>query len=124
MKTKVWILIFSVVLLACAAASLYFMNRTPSGTVVGVYQNSKLVRTIDLSKITEPYEFTLTDGEKSNTIRVDSEGIQIISASCRDQICVHHGILDSSTPIVCLPNRIVIRWMSEEDRPYDAITGI
>jgi hypothetical protein len=124
MKTKYWILIFAFILLASAAASYFFMNRKQSGTVVGVYQNSKLIRTIDLSTVTEPYEFTLTDGERSNTIRVDEEGIRIVSASCRDQICVHHGVLSSGTPIVCLPNRVVIKWMSGENLPYDAITGI
>ncbi len=124
MKTRFWIILFTLAAVAALAVSLFILNHTQSEAIAGVYSDGTLIRTIDLSKVTETYEFTVSYGDEYNTIQVSSEGIRVIDSSCPDKICVHHGFLGSGMPIVCLPNRLVIRWLTETDTQYDAMTGI
>ena len=45
-------------------------------------------------------------------------------ASCPDQVCVKHGFLSSkATPIVCLPNKIVILYSGSVSETVDAVAG-
>ena len=48
----------------------------------------------------------------------------VTEASCPDHLCVHQAsISKSGETIVCLPNRVVVRVMSQEESPYDAIAN-
>jgi len=123
-KGKAWAVLFAVLLIACAAAWYGFARGSRGTGVAGVYQDGVLLRTIELSAVTAPYEFTVTGQEGTNTVRVDETGVFIREADCPDQTCVRHGpLLEDGTPIVCLPNRLVIRWVTEEDAGLDGQTG-
>jgi len=92
-----------------------------NGRYARIYQNGTIIRTIDLSAVEEPYQFTIcgADGEE-NTIEVKNGEIGMISANCRDQICVKMGFIHSAAmPVTCLPNHIVIEVgsSSEENEP-------
>lgn len=76
----------------------------------------------------ERREITIETGDgETNTLVIDSEGVEMISATCRDQKCVHQGKVTAQTvakralgnEIICLPHRIVISLtdlpISEED---------
>ena len=109
-KTKTWVLLISVFLLLSVAAGLILYLGPAPGTVANIYRDGVPVRSVDLSLVTEPYEFTLTDERGSNVIRVEPGRISVAEADCPDGICVKTGwISDSAAPIVCLPHRLVIR---------------
>jgi hypothetical protein len=122
MKTRSWIIIIAVVLLLSSAAAWYIAQARPNDALVGVYQNGQLVRTVDLSAVTQPYDIVLT-GTGTCVVRVERGTIYMLSSTCPDQLCVKHGPLGNGLPIVCLPNKVVIRWLSETDKGYDAMTG-
>ena len=78
-----------------------------------------LIKNIYLSDVSETYTFTV-QGENGcvNEIEVRPGSIAIISADCRDKICVHQGFIsDAKLPITCLPNRLVIRLRPVSDSP-------
>lgn len=114
------------ILIICVIISLaVIMGRKKSvpenGRYARIYQNGTIIRTIDLSAVEEPYQFTIcgADGEE-NTIEVKNGEIGMISANCRDQICVKMGFIHSAAmPVTCLPNHIVIEVgsRSEENEP-------
>lgn len=114
------------ILIICVIISLaVIMGRKKSvpenGRYARIYQNGTIIRTIDLSAVEEPYQFTIcgADGEE-NTIEVKNGEIGMISANCRDQICVKMGFIHSAAmPVTCLPNHIVIEVgsSSEENEP-------
>ena len=109
-KTKTWILILGTVLLLALLSCLILYTRPAPGTVANIYREGVPLCSVDLSLVTEPYEFTLTDERGSNVIRVEPGRIAVIDADCPDRICVEAGWLsDSASPIVCLPHRLVIR---------------
>lgn len=117
MKTGTWILIFA--LLAAALLAAWMLIR-PTGTLVCVLQDGKLLRTVDLSA---EETFTVTGEAGENRITVKNGEIFVESADCPDQVCVRHGALKKGgEPIVCLPNRLVIEWRDAAS-DVDGISG-
>ena len=109
-KTKTWVLILGALLLTALLSCLILYTRPAPGTVANIYRDGVPVRSVDLSLVTEPWEFTLSDERGANVIRVEPGRIAVIDADCPDRICVEAGWLsDSASPIVCLPHRLVIR---------------
>lgn len=122
MKNRIWILIFSAVLLVCALAWLYISNFSGS-KVVGIYQNGSLVEKVDLNTVTANHEIALTGDSGKNVILLSHGSIKMKSAECPDKICVNHGeLVNSASPIVCLPNKIVIKFENSAN-DTDAKTG-
>lgn len=123
MKNRVWIIILSLSVLICAVCWLYISNLSHLSQIVGIYQNGTLVEKIDLNSVTGKREITLSGEYGKNTVVVSNGHIMMKSAECPDKLCVKHGELkNGGSPIVCLPNRIVIKF---EDTSYiaDAKTG-
>jgi len=124
MKTRSWIILFSALLITCLAAWLILPGLLQKGEVVGIYQDGELLRTVDLSKITETETMTVSGSAGDNVIEISPGSICVASADCPDQTCVKHGPLrEGGAPIICLPNRLVIRWMEDTGTEYDAMTG-
>lgn len=121
LSTRAWIAIFAV-LLACCAAAWFLLVPRSAGSLVGVYENGKLVRKVDLAAHAEPYEIVLT-GWGNSVVRVEAGAIYMYASDCPDQLCVAHGSLNDGLPIVCVPNRVVIRYLAETDKGYDAVSG-
>lgn len=97
-----------------------------SGDMANIYQDGVLIQSIDLSRVEEPYSFTVTDDQgHENTIEVEPGRIRVSEASCPDQICVNTGWLDSGIePIVCLPARLVIRLEKTGGTVYESSAQI
>lgn len=116
-KNLIAILILALIIVL-SLFSLKIINRESKTLgIVKVIKNNEVIKTIDLSKVKESYEFEVTgDNEESNTIKVENTGVSIVSASCKDKICIHTGkIKDSSLPIVCLPNKLIIKFESTKE---------
>lgn len=108
-KTRFWVMgIFAVLGISIAATA--GLSAGSGGTIAKIYLEGVCIRTVDLSAVSEPYTFTVKGNAGVNTIEVAHGKIRIKEADCPDQICVHRGWASGSgTPIVCLPNRLVIR---------------
>ena len=123
MKNRIWIIIFSVVAVLCLAIWLFFSNVSSPSRVVGIYKDGSLVEKIDLNSVTGEREITLSGDLGDNVILVSNGRIEMKSADCPDKLCVEHGELkSSSSPIVCLPNKVVIKFENSTDG-IDAKTG-
>lgn len=109
-KTRTWIISFLVILIVCAALSMILLTGKGDTTVANVYRDGNCIFSVDLSRISEEYEFTVEDENGYNTIRIEPGRICVIAADCQDATCIHMGWLSGGTaPIVCLPHRLVIR---------------
>ena len=119
-----WILIF--LLLIIVSLFVLFVRGQFSDTAktAQIIQNGEIIRTIDLHNIGEPYEFVISARNGGqNIIRVEPGKIGIIHASCPDKICVNQGfITNGALPIVCLPNKLSVVIVDDND-DLDAITG-
>lgn len=123
MTNRIWIVVFSFVALLCLGIWLFISNASSPSKVVGIYKDGSLVEKIDLNSVTGEREITLSGNYGDNVILVSNGRIEMKSANCPDKICVEHGELkSSSSPIVCLPNKVVIKFEGSTDGA-DAKTG-
>ena len=109
-STKFWVILVAALLAVSLAATVLTLRGKTDSETAGIYQNGELIRTIDLSRVSEPYSFLVEGPAGTNTVLVEPGRICVSHADCPDQVCVDQGwISNSVVPIVCLPNRLVIR---------------
>lgn len=122
-KNRIWIIVFSVAALICFGMWIFISNVSSPTNVVGIYKDGGLVDKIDLNSVTNEYEITLSGEYGDNIILVSNGHIKMKSADCPDELCVEHGELKNSySPIVCLPNKVVIKFENSTGGA-DAKTG-
>ena len=110
MTTKRWIWIFAVIAIICIGA-LFYPLLSDHGSIVTIAQDGHVLHTIDLSRVTEPYELTIPYGEHYNIVAISPNEVYVKEADCSNQVCVNHGVLQQSgAPIICLPHRLIISW--------------
>ena len=119
MKTKFWIAVLAVILVLCALSSLLLLSPGEAATHAEITSAGQLVRTVDL-RVEQEFTVTLDDGSY-NTVTVKDGKIAVTAASCPDQYCAHRGFCNTGAQIVCLPNKLVIRFVGEQD--VDAAVG-
>lgn len=115
MKTKYWIIIFSLLILIFAGLWLLFSAAGTAENSAQVYSDGKLICTVDLS-VDGEYQVSL--GEEWNMLKVVDGKIFVSASSCANQHCVRHAPANKGAPIVCLPNRLVVEFAEEE---FDAL---
>ena len=119
MKTRTWILIFALILTVCLGASFYFLTPGEASTHAEITSQGQVVKTVDL-RIDQ--EFTIdSENGNYNVITVENGKIGVSEATCPDHYCMKRGFCDSGTEIVCLPNRMTIRFLGQQE--IDAVVG-
>ena len=84
-----------------------FLGRSAPSPAAEIYSEGQLIRTVRLD---EDQTFTIEGSFGTNTITVSGGKIAVTAATCPDHICVNRGYCDGGMDIVCLPNRLVIRF--------------
>ena len=114
MKTKTWIILFAVIAAVCIFLTLPLL-RQDQARFAEITSRGELVKTVDLHI---DQEFTV-DGK--NTVTVEGGKIAVTWADCPDHYCMKRGFCSGGTDIVCLPNRLVISFLGEQE--VDAAIG-
>lgn len=119
-SNRPWLVFLGGVAAACLLCVALIPLFSSTGTVAEVYQNGKFLQTLRLD---EPVGYTLfASNGGSNTIVVQNGRICVSHATCPDQVCVNQGWVNTdATPIVCLPNQLVIQVKGGE-QDLDAAT--
>ena len=122
MKKKDILLICGVLLLALAAflASRLLMPQS-TGARVTVYVGDAVYAEV----AADDYQtITIDQGDgKVNVVIIGEDGVHMESSTCKNQICVHHGVIDPQQAnellldnwIVCLPNGVSVEVTGAED---------
>lgn len=118
MKTKVWIFVLGAVLLLCVGLSLLFFLPAEKASRAEIWSEGKLLETVDLS-VDREIEVISTGG--TNVITIKGGAIAVTNADCPDGHCMRRGFCDRGVQIVCLPNRLVIRFVGEQT--VDGVAG-
>lgn len=88
----------------------YFILQPSEKRIVEIVQEDVVIETIDLDHA-QNREFIIRYKDSSNTIRIEDGEIWVSEAECPDHTCMKMGKLYSENlPIVCLPNRLIIRF--------------
>jgi len=120
MKTRTWILLFTVLAAACCTLSIPLLSPDSGegAAQAQITSQGEIVATVELSL---DQEFTVTNGEDYNIITVKDGKIAVTEASCPDHYCMKRGYCNQGTEIVCLPNRLVIKFLGQQE--IDAAVG-
>lgn len=118
MKTRTWVLLLASLLVLCLGLSAFLLV-PGEADLAEISSQGKVLKTVDLHV---NQEFTVTTPEGgSNVITVRDGKIAVTQASCPDHYCMDRGFRGGGTQIVCLPNRLVIRFLTRQS--VDAVSG-
>lgn len=117
MKTRTWILCIAALLAVSLGLSLWLLRPTAAARAE-IWSDGALLRTVDLS-----VEQTLTVRSPYgvNVVAVRDGRIAVTEADCPDGYCMDRGFCGGGAQIVCLPNRLVIRFLAEPE--IDGVAG-
>lgn len=108
-----WIILFCLLAIISIVVIFIMRNSETNGKTAKIFSSNKLVRTVSLEK---DDEFTIKNGDGYNVIRIKDGKISVVESDCKNQICVNQGEIDNGLfPIVCVPNGLVIRVVSNDE---------
>ena len=117
MKTKMWVGILAVVMVVSLGLSVWLL-RPWEAQSAEVYSDGALLFTLDL-RIDQTK--TVQSQYGTNVITVRDGKLAVTQADCPDHYCMDRGFCSGGAQIVCLPNRLVIRFGGEPE--IDAAVG-
>ena len=110
------------ILAACLIAfvALLLLGSREIGDTVTVYHDNEALDRFSLSEqVGETRTYQLEEG--SVTIRVEADGVSILSSDCPNQSCIKKGSISrAGDAIVCLPMRFSVVLDGESE--YDGVT--
>lgn len=118
MKTKYWIALIAFVLVVCAGLSIWLLWPGEEAAYAEIWSDGKLLHTLALSV---DCEVTVQTSRGTNVVTVKDGKIAVTEADCPDHYCMDRGFCAGGTQIVCLPNRLVIRFASQQE--MDGVVG-
>lgn len=121
-RTRLWLILgFSLLVILGLLFAIFFQFRMQYGTVAQVWVEDQMILQTDLAAVSAPYTMQAGDG---NTVLVENGAISMQSANCPDQLCVKQGKITGGVyPIVCLPNRVTVKIISNSRGMPDVIAG-
>lgn len=119
MKTRTWILLLAAVLVVCLGLSAFLFRPHADAVFAEIISQGKAVKTVDL-RIDQQFTVTTSQGG-CNVVTVRDGKIAVTEASCPDHYCMDRGFCSSGAQIVCLPNRLVIRFLGKQ--AVDGVVG-
>lgn len=110
------VIFIAVILLVAMAAMIYLFVFRKEGNVVKVTVDGKLYGTYSLSDNINKDIIAGEDGTSLNRLVISDGKAYMEYATCPDGICVdHRPIFRDGESIVCLPNRVVITVITEDN---------
>lgn len=106
------VLVTIMILIICSVAGILgyrYFNKN-SKIVATIKQDGKIIKTIDLSKVSKAEEIRVSsESDHYNIIKVEKGRIRFIDADCPDKICIKAGWLKKpGDSAACLPHKIII----------------
>ena len=111
-------MLLAVVLAVCLVLSFLLLRPGQEATAVRVISEGKVLYVLPLSVDTV---VTVQTDRGENTVTVQDGKVAVTAADCPDGYCMDRGFCSGGAQIVCLPNRLVIRFGGEPE--IDAAVG-
>ena len=119
MKTKYWAGLITTVLAACIGLSLPLFLSSRNASRAEIISNGQVIQIVSLN--TDCRISVTTERGGMNIVTVKNGRIGVTEANCPDHCCMDQGMCSGGTQIVCLPNKLVIRFL--DTQTTDALAG-
>ena len=114
-KNIIILLSIIAVIVIGSVIGIFYVSRPSESNTVEIVSNGKVIKTLNLST-EKNNSFEVENNGKINVIEIKNGRIRVKSADCPDKVCVDSGWLEySDLPIVCLPNKLIIRFTENSD---------
>lgn len=112
-------MLLCVLLAVCIGLSIPVLLPGETARYAEIISDGQLLHTVDL-QVDDQIQIANGKGGQ-NTVTVKDGKIGVTQANCPDHHCMARGMCSSGAQIVCLPNRLVIRFLG--DPGLDAVAG-
>ena len=116
MKTKILVIILAAIIAACSL--LIALQDREEKSVAVIMKSGKVLKTVDMYSLSEGFEYVI---DEHNTVLVTKEGVSMKYSDCHNKECINMGTRRSGS-IICLPNRVEIKIVADEEDDVDAYT--
>lgn len=117
MKTRTWIFLLALILVLCVGLSLWLLW-PKQAQAVEIWSEGELLQTLSLQTDTT---LTVQTSKGVNVITVQGGRIAVTQADCPDKYCVKRGFCSGGAQIVCLPHRLVLKFVAKS--AVDGVAG-
>ena len=101
--------VIAAILCVCFAVT-YIARTKDGGKTAEAWADGEKLTEINLQNIGSAYEYPIEQNGHKNILLVEDGQISMKSADCPDKLCVKQGAISNGAyPIVCLPNKIVVK---------------
>ena len=107
------------ILLVCAGLTIPLLTSSKEAAYAKIISDGQIMQVVDLH-IDREIHITTNHGGR-NTITVRDGKIGVTEANCPDHYCMDRGMCSGGAQIVCLPNRLIIRFKG--DLTVDSVVG-
>ena len=118
MKNKTWALALAVVLAVSVGLSIWLLQPGVDAQQIEIISEGKVLYTLSLAV---DQVIVVTTGTGTNTVTIQDGAVAVTEASCPDHYCMQRGFCRGGADIVCLPNRLVIRFLGKQE--IDGVAG-
>ena len=119
LKKNDLILVCSIVCIVALIGLIRYAVGQQAANYVTIRVNGEITETYPLA---EDNVININNG--TNVLEIKNGAVRMIEADCPDQICVNHkAISEVNESIVCLPNKIVVEIVGQDESLIDAVTN-
>ena len=118
MKTKTWALLLGLALAICVGLSIWLLQPGQTADRIEIWSEGELKYILSLHM---DQTITITTATGTNTVTIQNGAVAVTEASGPDHYCMQRGYCDGGADIVCLPNRLVIRFLGPQK--IDGVVG-
>ena len=112
MKSRYWITALALILLLCVGLSIWLLGGMEEAETVEIWSDGKFLYSLPLSVDTQ---LRIDSENGTNTVTIADGKIAVTQADCPDHYCMDRGYCNGGAQIVCLPNRLVIKFVALQE---------
>ena len=119
MKSGHWIALVALILIVSVISGFFLMSPGEISDRAEIRSEGKTLQIVNLHM---DQEFTVTTPSGGhNVVTVKDGKIAVTEANCPDHYCMDRGYANGGTQIVCLPNKLVIQFLGDQE--VDGVVG-
>ncbi len=108
-KFDIALVVIFIVLSFIPQAIYTLNNKGYQDEYVEIKVDGRVYKTVYFKKLEKSETIELNTKKGHNEILISKDGVKMVSADCRDSICIKEGLIDKpGESIVCLPHNIIV----------------